>query len=41
MHVSDFQVMQRLRHQIEKQREDLKNKDEKLLQESNEIEGVS
>lgn len=41
MHASDFQVMQRLRNQIEKQREELKNKDEKLQDESNEIEGVS
>lgn len=38
---SDFQVMQRLRSQIEKQREEIKHKEEKLQEENNEIEGVS
>lgn len=37
---SDFQTMQRLRNQIEKQREELKSRDEKLQQEANEIESV-
>lgn len=38
---SDFQMMQRLRGQIEKQREELKTRDEKLQLENNEIESVS
>lgn len=38
---TDFQTMQRLRNQIAKQREELKNRDEKLQQETNEIESVS
>lgn len=38
---SDFQVMQRLRSQIERQREEIKSRDEKLQQENNELESVS
>lgn len=38
---TDFQTMQRLRNQIAKQREELKNRDEKLQLETNEIESVS
>lgn len=41
MHASDFQVMQRLRNRIEKQREDIKNMDEKMQDRANEIDGVS
>lgn len=37
---TDFQVMQRLRSQIEKQREEIKNRDEKLQLENTEIESV-
>lgn len=38
---SDFQMMQRLRSQIEKQREEIKSRDEKLQLENNEIESLT
>lgn len=38
---TDFQVMQRLRAQIEKQRDELKTKDQRLQDGNNEIENVS
>lgn len=41
LNATDFQVMQRLRAQIEKQRDELKTKDQRVQDGNNEIENVS